>query len=490
MTSYPNRAMELLENFWDGRKILVVGDVMLDKYVWGVVERISPEAPVPVVHGTHFTHCPGGAANVAMNVAGLGAKAIVIGLVGEDIDAEQLESDLHAAGVETSFVSVEDTPTTSKLRVLSKNQQMLRLDFEKKGCPPAAVYEELIHHARDAISSCSAVILSDYAKGALNEHVCAVIIHDAHTLGIPVLVDPKSPTFHKYRNATTICPNLKEMALVAGASMDDVGALLDKAEKYLEECGLEFLTVTLGEKGIAVVQKNARLHAPVVARQVMDVSGAGDTVIATLVLCLACKLEISDAIELANAAAGIVVGKAGTAPVDRNELMGALSSEIALHAKEKILSRERLLGRVAGWRAAGQLIVFTNGCYDLLHIGHIDLIERARQQGDRLIIAINSDESVKRLKGPSRPMVGQRERARVLAALSASDAIVIFDESTPLELIQAIRPDVLVKGGDYADEVVVGAAEVRSWGGRLFLVPLVEGFSTTKLIAMANRAGA
>jgi D-beta-D-heptose 7-phosphate kinase/D-beta-D-heptose 1-phosphate adenosyltransferase len=486
MTSYPNRAIELLENSWDGRKVLVVGDVMLDKYVWGAVERISPEAPVPIVHGTHVTHCPGGAANVAMNLVGLGAQAIVIGLVGEDSDAEDLESDLHASGVETSFIRVPGTPTTSKLRVLSKNQQMLRLDFEKKGNPPAPVYEQLIRQARDAISSCSAVILSDYAKGALNDHACAVIIHDAHMLGIPVLVDPKSPTFHKYRNATTVCPNLNEMALVAGASTDDVEALLDKAEKHLEECGLEFLTVTLGENGIAIVQRNARLHAPVVAKQVMDVSGAGDTVIATLALCLACKLEIGDAMKLANAAAGIVVGKAGTVPVNRHELVGALSTEIALHAGEKILSRDRLLGRVAGWRAAGQRIVFTNGCYDLLHIGHIDLIERARQQGDRLIIAINSDASVKPLKGPNRPMVGEKERARVLAALSASDAIVIFDESTPLQLIEAIRPDVLVKGGDYADEVVVGAAEVRSWGGRLFLVPLVEGFSTTKLIAMAK----
>ncbi len=489
MTSYPNRAIELIENFWEQRRILVVGDVMLDKYVWGTVERVSPEAPVPVVRGTQITHCPGGAANVAMNVAGLGAKAIVAGLVGEDQDAELLRRALEAAGVETRFVPVADIPTTSKLRILSRNQQMLRLDFEKKYIPPHGVYEELIRQSREAISSCSAVILSDYAKGALNDHVCAVIINDARTLGIPVLVDPKSHTFQKYRNATTICPNLQEMALVTGTPPDDVERLLEMGERYLEECGLEFLTVTLGEKGIAVVQKGARTHAPVVARQVLDVSGAGDTVIATLCLALACKLEIGDAIKLANAAAGIVVGKAGTVPVDRNELIGALTQEIALHAGEKILSRERLVARVTAWRAAGQRIVFTNGCYDLLHIGHIDLIERARQQGDRLIIAINSDDSVQRLKGPSRPVVGQRERARVLAALSASDAVVVFDESTPLELILAIRPDVLVKGGDYADEVIVGASEVRSWGGRVFLAPLVEGFSTSKLIAMAGRAG-
>jgi D-beta-D-heptose 7-phosphate kinase/D-beta-D-heptose 1-phosphate adenosyltransferase len=238
MTSYPNRAIELIENFWEQRRILVVGDVMLDKYVWGTVERVSPEAPVPVVRGTQITHCPGGAANVAMNVAGLGAKAIVAGLVGEDQDAEMLRRALEAAGVETRFVPVADIPTTSKLRILSRNQQMLRLDFEKKYIPPRGVYEELIRQSREAISSCSAVILSDYAKGALNDHVCAVIINDARTLGIPVLVDPKSHTFQKYRNATTICPNLQEMALVTGTPPDDVERLLEMGERYLEECGL------------------------------------------------------------------------------------------------------------------------------------------------------------------------------------------------------------------------------------------------------------
>jgi D-beta-D-heptose 7-phosphate kinase/D-beta-D-heptose 1-phosphate adenosyltransferase len=219
---------------------------------------------------------------------------------------------------------------------------------------------------------------------------------------------------------------------------------------------------------------------------VFDVSGAGDTVIATLAACLGCGLEIETAIELANVAAGIVVSKVGTVPIDRNELLGALSQDISLHADEKIVTRERLLARMATWRAAGQRIVFTNGCYDLIHVGHISLLERARQQGDRLIIAINSDNSVRKLKGPSRPMVGEEERARVLAALSAVDAVVIFSESTPLELIRAVRPDVLVKGGDYIEDTVVGALDVRSWGGRVCLIPLVEGFSTSKLIAKAK----
>jgi D-beta-D-heptose 7-phosphate kinase / D-beta-D-heptose 1-phosphate adenosyltransferase len=486
MNSALHRVMELVENGWDNRHVLVVGDVMLDKYVWGTVERISPEAPVPVVHGSRVTHRPGGAANVAMNLAGLGAQATVVGLVGEDEDGKVLEMELGAAGIRTMFVPVPDFPTTSKMRILSSNQQMLRLDFEKHLTHPDAVFEKLIDRAREAIVGCSAVILSDYAKGALSDRVCGAVISDARTLGIPVLVDPKSHTFAKYRNATTVCPNFQELALAAGYSGGDMEELFDIGEQYVRDYGFDFLTVTLGERGIAVVRNGARTRAPAVARQVSDVSGAGDTVIATLALCLSCGLGIETAVELANVAAGIVVSKVGTVPVDRNELIGMLSRDLPLHAGEKVLTRDRLLARVAAWRAMGQRIVFTNGCYDLLHVGHINLLECARQQGDRLIIAINSDASVKRLKGPARPIIGEQERARVLAALSAIDAVVIFDESTPLQLICDVRPDVLVKGGDYTEDTVVGATDVRSWGGRVCLVPLVEGFSTSKLIAKAS----
>jgi len=479
------QTVELVENFWENRRVLVVGDVMLDKYVWGSVERISPEAPVPVVQGSRVTHSPGGAANVAMNLVGLGAKATLVGFVGEDEDATSLLVALREAGVSASLVDVPDFPTISKLRILSNNQQLLRLDFEKKGKRPEKFYNLLIREARDAISSCSAVIMSDYAKGALSDQVCAAIINDARTLGIPVLVDPKSPTFEKYRNATTVCPNLHELALTTSDPSADTEKLLDFGERYVEQFGFDYLTVTLGDKGIAVIRKGLRTHAPAMARQVFDVSGAGDTVIATLALCLGSGLPIETAIELANVAAGIVVSKVGTVPIGRNELLGALSKDIPLHADEKIVSRERLLARLATWRAAGDRIVFTNGCYDLLHVGHISLLERARQQGDRLIIALNSDDSVRRLKGPTRPMVGEEERARVLAALSAIDAVVIFPQDTPLELIRAVRPDVLVKGGDYSEETVVGAPDVRSWGGRVCLIPIVEGFSTSKLIARA-----
>src|ERR1700730_2390288 len=480
-----HRVIRMVENLWENRSVLVIGDVMLDKYIWGTVQRISPEAPVPVVHSCRATQCPGGAANVAMNLVGLGAKATLVGFVGEDEDAHALNVELAAAGVSSALVPVPDFPTTSKLRILSSNQQMLRVDIEKSENRPGPAYEQLIQQAREAMPSCSAVVLSDYAKGVLSDLVCPVIINDARTLGIPVLVDPKAISFEKYRNATTVCPNLLELSLAANDSGEDLEKLFDIGEQYVERYGFDFLTVTLGEKGIAVIQKGIRKHSPAVARQVFDVSGAGDTVIAALALCLASGLEIETALELANIAAGIVVSKVGTVPIERQELLGALSDITATIPQEKIIGREQLRARVAAWRATGQRIVFTNGCFDLLHVGHINLLERSRQQGDRLIVAINSDDSVRALKGPTRPIVGEGQRARVLAALSAIDAVVIFNESTPLELILAIRPDILVKGSDYMEETVVGATEVRAWGGRVCLVPIVGGFSTSELVVRA-----
>jgi D-beta-D-heptose 7-phosphate kinase/D-beta-D-heptose 1-phosphate adenosyltransferase len=326
------------------------------------------------------------------------------------------------------------------------------------------------------------VVLSDYAKGVFTPEACQTIIHAARTLGIPVLVDPKSADFTRYRGATTICPNLSELSSAAHLDANDLKGLLDEAESMVAEFDIEFLTATLSEKGIALVRPGHRFMAPALARQVFDVSGAGDTVIAVLALCLASGLEPETAVELANVAAGIVVGKVGTVPVEKFELLAALTPEIALHAENKVLSRQELVSRVSLWKANGERVVFTNGCFDLLHVGHITVLEQARRFGDRLIVAINSDASVKALKGPSRPIVGERERGRVLAALAAVDAVMVFDEPTPLELIVATRPDVIVKGGDYAVDTVVGAREVQSWGGQVKIVPIVQGFSTTGLI--------
>jgi D-beta-D-heptose 7-phosphate kinase/D-beta-D-heptose 1-phosphate adenosyltransferase len=480
-----HQVIRLIEGDWRNTRVFVVGDVMLDRYIWGDVERISPEAPVPIVHAMHRNERPGGAANVAMNIAGLGAKATLFGFVGDDENGAILEACVREAAVIPELTRVASYPTTTKLRILSGRQQMLRLDTEQVAGYPPESYAALLARLDATLESADAVVLSDYAKGSLTESACRHLLEAARTRGIPVLVDPKQRDFSRYRGATTICPNLSELSAVVGVSAKDPEALLTAAQTLVPQLGLQCLIATMSEKGIAILKENSRSVAPAVARQVFDVSGAGDTVIATLALALASGLETETAVQLANVAAGIVVGKVGTVPVTRDELLTSLMPEIELRAEEKVLTLEHLKVRTSAWRSAGQSIVFTNGCFDILHIGHITLLEDARREGDRLIVAINSDASVQKLKGPTRPIVAERERGRILAALAAVDAVIVFDEPTPLQLIVELRPDVIVKGGDYSADNVVGAPEVRSWGGRVKIVPTVEGFSTTKLIAKA-----
>lgn len=477
-----HQVIQEIEHEWEGKRLLVVGDVMLDKYIWGEVGRISPEAPVPIVRGTRQEAKPGGAANVAMNLACLGAQTTVVGITGGDEDERLLESSLRTCDVTSHLLPSAEFPTITKTRILSGSQQMLRLDFERLGTIESVAYDRLIEKSLSLLPGSHALVLSDYAKGAITPAVCQTLIPAARKLGIPILVDPKSQDYRHYRGATTICPNLNELANATRTDSANLEALLAAAEAMVTDLDIEFLTATLSEKGIALVRPGNRFLAPALARQVFDVSGAGDTVIAVLALCLASGLQPETAVQLANVAAGIVVGKVGTVPVEKHELLAALSPQIALHAEDQVLTREELVQRVELWKANGERVVFTNGCFDLLHIGHITLLEQARQFGDRLIVAINSDASVTALKGPTRPIVSQHERARVLAALAAVDAVVIFDEPTPLAMIMASRPDVIVKGGDYKADSIIGADEVASWGGEVRIVPLVEGFSTTRLI--------
>ncbi|HVZ83674.1 MAG TPA: bifunctional D-glycero-beta-D-manno-heptose-7-phosphate kinase/D-glycero-beta-D-manno-heptose 1-phosphate adenylyltransferase HldE [Terracidiphilus sp.] len=477
-----HRVIQDIEHAWAGKRLLVVGDVMLDKYVWGEVGRISPEAPVPVVRGVRQEAKPGGAANVAMNLARLGAQTTVAGITGGDENETLLAASMQAGGIAAHLIAAPGYPTVTKTRILSGSQQMLRLDFERAGSIDSAACQRLLETALALLPQTDALVLSDYAKGVITPELCRALIAAARRQGIPVLVDPKGADYAHYRGATTICPNIMELARAARLDAANLDALLTAAEAMVTALDIEFLTATLSEKGIALVRPGNRFVAPAQARQVFDVSGAGDTVIAVLALCLASGLQPETAVQLANIAAGIVVGKVGTVPVEKHELLAALSPQIALHAEDKVVERDQLVQRAALWKANGERVVFANGCFDLLHIGHITLLEQARRIGDRLIVAINSDASVGCLKGPSRPIVGQTERARVLAALAAVDAVVIFDEPTPLEVIVAVRPDVIVKGGDYEAGSVVGAKEVRSWGGEVRIVPLVEGFSTTRLI--------
>jgi D-beta-D-heptose 7-phosphate kinase/D-beta-D-heptose 1-phosphate adenosyltransferase len=477
------KILELAESGWRHLPVLVLGDVMLDQYLWGQVERVSPEAPVPVVRAARRDEQPGAAANVAMNLAGLGASVTLVGFGGGDREQHTLEALLADEGVEPCFLTVPGAPTTTKLRILSGHQQMMRLDMDTPPVFTGRDYRRLLHCAMATLDKVSAVVLSDYAKGALTQAVCQAVIKEARKRKIPVIVDPKGQSFARYRGATVICPNRKELGIATAETAAELDRLLDAGQSLVSSLEVDFIAVTLGERGISILQRDSRFYAPAVPRHVYDVSGAGDTVVAVLALALACGVEIQAAAQVANIAAGVVVGKVGTAPIQRQELLEALSAEISLHMDEKVLPLDRLLSRLSTWRSTGQRVVFTNGCFDILHIGHIRLLEQARRKGDRLIVGLNSDESVRRIKGLSRPIVSEDERAHILAALSAVDAVVVFQESTPLRLIEAIRPDVLVKGGDYTEEQVVGAREVRAWGGQVELIPLQGNVSTTRLIA-------
>ena len=475
--------LNLLEGGFGKLKVLVVGDIMLDRYIHGDVDRISPEAPVPVLLHAQRYERAGGAANVAMNLAGLGCKTFLSGFWGADSEQAELAALVKKAAIDTTGVVTGSLPTAiSKTRIVGRNQQLLRLDIESRDAFPALEMQLLEERAIGLASKVHAVILSDYAKGSLSEHLCSAVIRAAREAGVPVLADPKTPDFSKYSGATTVCPNLGELSMATGVAAHKTDELLAAARGLIAEHDLKFLTVTMSEKGISVVRKEGVYHSPARAREVFDVSGAGDTVIATLAAGLAGGLQVTTAVELANLAAGIVVGKVGTVPIAQHELIAALTPSSGLTAGEKILDLERMVKRVAEWRAAGETIVFTNGCFDLLHVGHITLLENCRKFGSKLVLGLNSDASICRLKGPTRPIVGELERAKVMASLAAVDGVVLFAEDTPLELIRALKPNVLVKGGDYTVETVVGHEDVMAQGGRVEIIPTVEGFSTSNIV--------
>ena len=477
----------LLEGGFHDIRVLVVGDLMLDRYIVGDVDRISPEAPVPVLRHAHRYERAGGAANVAMNLAGLGCQPFLAGFWGADAEQRELAAALEAARIDTAGVVTSSLPTISKTRIVGRTQQLLRLDIESRERFSGEDLERLQERVNGLLEKVHAVVLSDYAKGALTYELCAATIRAARRLDVPVFVDPKTSDLSKYSGATMVCPNLHELSLAAGLQLDtknqqNLDELLAAGEHQRYEHSFDYLTVTMSERGIRVLSAAGSFHSPARAREVFDVSGAGDTVIATLAASMAAGLKVETATDLANLAAGVVVGKVGTAPIAHHELISLLTPSTKLAATEKILDRQHLAARIADWRASGETIVFTNGCFDLLHVGHITLLEDCRRFGSKLVLGLNSDASVQRLKGPTRPIVGERERARVMAALAAVDAVVLFTEDTPLELIREIRPDVLVKGGDYTVQTVVGHEDVLAAGGRVEIVPTVEGFSTTNIV--------
>lgn len=462
-----------LPDFRDTR-VLVVGDIMLDQYWQGPALRVSPEAPVPVVNVAQQSERAGGAANVAVNVGALGAKVQLDGLIGADDAGRRLRSLMQQHGVSCNF---EDTPgfaTITKLRVISHNQQLVRLDFEAKQTLADAA---LLQRFANDVGQADVILLSDYGKGALQD--VAAFIALARAQAKPVVVDPKGNDFERYRGATAITPNRSEFELIVGPCQTDAD-FADKGRALCQRLGLACLLITRGADGMTLIDANGEAHhLAASAREVYDVTGAGDTVAAVFGLAIGHALPFYEAARIANTAAGLVVAKMGTASVSASELQLALRDK-APHAA--ICGPAELQTVVAGARSAGQRIVMTNGCFDILHAGHVDYLSKARDLGDCLIVAVNDDDSVRRLKGGQRPINCLADRMRVLAALAAVDWVVPFSEDTPEALIAEVLPDVLVKGGDYQVADIAGHAQVLANGGEVLTLPFLEGYSTSALL--------
>ncbi len=462
-------------------RVLVAGDLMLDRYWHGATERISPEAPVPVVHVRNEEGRPGGAGNVAHNIARLGGGVTLLGLVGEDEAADNLEKQLTDTGVSCRLLRDDRFPTITKLRIISRQQQLIRLDFEDgfPGHDPA----DLLARFEAVLPDHAVVVLSDYGKGTLGAP--GEWIRRARRAGVPVLVDPKGRDFSRYAGATLLTPNLYEFEAVAGPCADET----ELEARALELCRLlelEYLLVTRGEQGMTLVSRDGEVHhLPTRAREVFDVTGAGDTVIATLATALAAGERVEAATALANLAAGIVVGKLGTAGVTREEIEQRLAEQRM--AKHGVVDEETLVGLVAAARNRGERVVFTNGCFDLLHAGHVTYLEEASRLGDRLIVAVNADATVRRLKGEGRPVNPLENRMRVLAALGFVDWVVPFEEETPERLICRLKPDLLVKGGDNDPDKIPGARCVREAGGEVQVLSYLDGISTTAIVDRIKR---
>ncbi len=459
-----------------GKKILVVGDIMLDTYYIGEVKRISPEAPVPVIRVTKSYSVLGGAANVARNLIGLRCQSHIIGLIGADDNGKKVEQLVSELGIKADFC-ISNISTITKTRVIGNNQQIARIDFEEEKFTISQTEEQfLIEKIHKAIPQVDVVIISDYQKGVCSTNICTEIISKCVLLNKSVIVDPKGKNWAKYSHATLITPNIKELSDVVGEDVknDDI-SVSNAAEKIIKEYKLPAILVTRSDKGISYISDTLISNAPTQAKEVYDVSGAGDTVVATVAASMAAGYSILNSISLANIAAGIVVGKIGTSPILLNELQ---SNIFKWNLDGKVVLQSRVKSLVELLREQNKSIIFTNGCFDILHKGHVQYLEEAKKLGDILIVGVNSDASVKRLKGESRPINNQDARCTILAALKAIDFVVVFEDDTPLSLIELVHPDILVKGGDYKIEDIVG----REFAKQTVTIPIVEGYSTTKTI--------
>jgi D-beta-D-heptose 7-phosphate kinase / D-beta-D-heptose 1-phosphate adenosyltransferase len=468
--------MRLILPCFKNAKVLIVGDVMLDRYWYGVTHRVSPEAPVPIVKVAQEEERPGGAGNVALNVASLGVTTALIAVVGADPDAKKLKHFLTSAGIQFDFQVSQSKPTITKLRVISRHQQLLRMDFEEIFTQEDG--DTLEQRVINALPHIDVVVLSDYAKGTLQD--CQKIIGLAKAAGVPVLVDPKGTDFTRYRGASLLTPNIAEFEAVVG-HCESEAELISRGLLLLERLAIDALLVTRGEHGMTLLRPHHQaINLPARAREVFDVTGAGDTVIAVLAAALASGQGLPEAVGLANVAAGIVVGKLGASTVSIPELHRAIHRDYG--SDRCILSEDELLMAINEARVGGERIVFTNGCFDIIHAGHVAYLTEARKQGDRLVVALNSDASVNRLKGKGRPINPLDRRMTVLAGLESVDWVVSFDDDTPERLLKKIKPDVLVKGGDYAVDQIVGSEIIKDLGGEVKVLQFVEDCSTTSIV--------
>lgn len=465
-------------------RVLCIGDVMLDHYVYGEVERVSPEAPIPVLCIEREMKTLGGAGNVLRNLRALGAESSFISVVGNDEAGREIGRLVEAQdGAEAHVLVQPQRTTTVKTRYIAANQQLLRADRESAIPLEPYIREDLLRLARELVADHPVVIISDYAKGVLTEGVALEIIRAAREAGARVIVDPKGGDHIRYRGADLLKPNRRELAHATGMPVATDSEIVAASRVLIERCGFDTVLASLGAEGLVLVGADDTVHVQrAEVREVYDVSGAGDTVVAAVGAALAAGITLTDAVRLANAAAGIVVGKTGTAVAYASELIASLDGR-DLHAGDKVAPRSHALDLVARWRRHGLKIGFTNGCFDLLHPGHVALLGQAKAACDRLVVGLNSDASAKRLKGPRRPIQSEAERGAVLASLTAVDLIVIFEEDTPIELIREIRPQLLVKGADYRLDEVVGADFVKNAGGEVLLAEVMPGYSTTATIA-------
>jgi D-beta-D-heptose 7-phosphate kinase/D-beta-D-heptose 1-phosphate adenosyltransferase len=471
-----------------GHRIIVLGDVMLDEYISGVVNRISPEAPVPIVQVDNFDYRLGGAANVALNLKVLGDDPILIGVCGEDNRAFELKKLMKRRGLQVDgIITDRNRPTTTKTRVLAHNHQMVRIDREETEEISLEITDKILRRINTYVNIAKAIIISDYGKGVITKDLVQEVIDLALEKNLFIAVDPKDTHFLNYKKVSVITPNHHEAGFVTGRRIVNDKVLQEVGWNLLKSLNCESLVITRGERGMSLFEKDGDLtHIPTVARNVYDVTGAGDTVISTLVSSVCAGAKLKEAAWISNQAAGMVIQEIGTAQVKKQELNEEINGT-KIKFRGRIVTKTQLLGILKKSRQQDKKIVFTNGCFDLIHIGHLKFLAKAKKMGDVLVVGLNSDSSVRRLKGEGRPILSQKERSEILTGLESVDFVTIFSENTPMNLIKHVKPDILVKGGDYKVDNIVGAEFVQSYGGKVRTIPLVKNKSTKSIISSILR---